>query len=189
MAARRAHRKLDRAIRVAAVLGLALIAFSLISAFCLVIYQQPPGIVTAPPPPGSPPGTPLTLVTPGGDIRVQVFAGRVIVCDGRFPWGTKRVGMTLGVMKNAGFTIVWNTPAAVWRAIQQRSYWEYHFYREQVQVNFLPVGVILLIPWALRRWVWKVPTSWQCQSCRYDLRGSAQGPCPECGTTRPLTTT
>lgn len=49
----------------------------------------------------------------------------------------------------------------------------------------LPIGVTIVfatvvLRFALRDWV----ADWRCQSCCYDLRGSAAHVCPECGNER-----
>jgi hypothetical protein len=138
------------------------------------------------PPPGSvalgssytePPGTPRP-----GKIRVRLLAGSLIVSNGDLPFTKSHVGMvTLGYMYKAGLTWIWNSPASAWQVLGSRNIWEWYFFKEQVQVQLFPIAAVLLAPWALRRWVFKERPEWACQKCGYDLRGKAEGPCPECG--------
>ena len=72
-----------------------------------------------------------------------------------------------------------------WGALTRVDTWKYYFYREHVQIQFFPVGVVLLLPWTVRRWLNARRPAWACGQCGYDRRGGVGGPCPECGAVLP----
>ena len=126
------------------------------------------------------------MVTPAGKVRVRFMAGSLVVANGELPAGAvANVPVTLGYMQQAGVTwFVSGSAGARWGHIASVHTWKYYFYREHVQVQVLPLAVLLVAPWVVRRWARGRRPPWACAACGYDLRG-AQGTCPECGVVSP----
>jgi hypothetical protein len=160
------------------VIGILLLVLCAPSFVWGVFYQQPPGAWK--PPAGTvapggtysiPPGTP-----PPGNMRVRFICGSLIIANGSLR--VSRPGMvTLGHSYTAG----WKVLPAIWKGALAPSTWKFYFFREHLQINVFLVAIGLVLPWAIRRWIWRPFPKTACQTCGYDLRGNTGALCPECG--------
>lgn len=177
--------RLDRANKACAILGALVLVLCLVSLVVVPLYQQPPGFPMPPAPVGPGPAPAVPIATnPAGKIRVRFLAGSLIFADGDLPFPVMAQGnvkVTLGYMSKPGMTWFIDSPALTWSALTTATIWHYHFYKQHIQVQFLPIALALLAPYAMRRWVFKPKPPWACQRCGYDLRATVNAPCPECG--------
>lgn|GEM_PF-5601335 len=167
----RRHRLLVRLGKLNLVLGVLLLLLCAASFFWYVIYQQPPGVTIV----TLPNGTRQVAAPPAGKVRIRIIGGSLIVSNGDLPWNGK-VKVQLGYMINAGVSV--SSVSSPSRVFTSPDNWKYHFYPEHVQVQLIPVGVLLIVASFLLS---RRPPAWACQFCRYDLRGNTAEVCPECG--------